>query len=318
MSWFKRCDPPAIWRFTIHKLPQFSPWTHWNHRDKLSERKGPGVYVLGRFEEGAPNIADPVDERVLLVAEAHSQTLSDRWYQFQRCAFYGASGHSGGRTFYKLFTNGPDSAVPGWLFVAAAGVPVGEDAERYTKQLKGQLLELYEERHGSFPMCNTNGPAGAEPISSAPTIEPSEPSPSLPPVEPIRIFSKWISWSDRKGIPGVEFAGVYALARFENQPPAEVDILHQGVVYIGETCENSILGRLSQFNRSAFAGKDGHSGGWSYRSRFADAGESLYVSVCPVEDLAEPFRSAFIRWAERQSLWDYVKRWGRRPVCNSK
>jgi hypothetical protein len=262
---------------------------------------------------------DPADERVLLVAETHDQTLAGRWYQFHRCAFKGAEGHSGGRTFYRLFANGPDSPVPGWLFVAAAGVPSGEDPVTFTQDLKKRLLAEYEERHGLLPRCNTNGPAGAEstprPAAKEGAAVPAQP---IGITEPRRTFTRWTRWADRKQIQGGDFAGIYALARFQSAPPVAADILDEGIVYIGETCENSLLGRLSQFNRSAFLGKDGHSGGWTYRALFADAGDTLYVSVCPVPDLAEPHRSAFIRWAERQSLWDYVKRWGRRPVCNSK
>lgn len=298
----------------------FSPWLHWDQRSASPEREGPGVYLLGRFEEGAPTIVDPADERVLLIAETHGQSLADRWYQFHRCAFNGADGHSGGRTFHRLFTNGPDSPVPGWLHVAATGVPAEQDPKRFTQHVKQRLLTDFEERHGILPRCNTNGPAGAEPTAETLVTKTgvTANTRSAAILEPPRTFSRWLPWADRKKLPGGEFAGIYALARFESEPPPDAGILDENIVYIGETCENSLVGRLAQFNRSAFLGKDGHSGGWTYRDRFADTGDALYVSVCPVADLAEPHRSAFIRWAERQSLWDYVKRWGRRPVCNSK
>ena len=73
-----------------------------------------------------------------------------------------------------------------------------------------------------------------------------------------------------------------------------------------------------QFNRSAFLQKDGHSGGWSFSSRCAGQGERLFVSVFPVSTLLEPYRSAFVRHTERRLLWEFVLRWRRRPVCNSK
>jgi len=132
----------------LSNVVSFSPWLHWDQRSASPERDGPGVYLLGRFEEGAPAIVDPADERVLLIAETRDQSLADRWYQFHRCAFEGADGHSGGRTFRRLFTNGPDSAVPGWLYVAAAGVPAKEDAGRFTKDVTKRLLTEYEERCG--------------------------------------------------------------------------------------------------------------------------------------------------------------------------
>jgi hypothetical protein len=297
----------------------FSPWLHWDQRLTSSARDVAGVYLLGRFEEGAPSIVDPCDERVLLIAETHNQSLADRWYQFNRCAFKGADGHSGGRTFYRLFSNGPEFVVPGWLFISAHGVHDENDVGLRTKGLKNRLLAEYEERHGVLPRCNTNGPAGAEPqmVVTAGGIT-HDLCTSAPRIEPKIQFSDWMLWADRKKIKGGEFAGIYALARITSNRPNAGDVLNECVVYIGETCENSLLGRLSQFNRSAFLGKDGHSGGWTYRTHFNDAGEALYVSICPVEDLGEPHRSAFIRSAKRQVLWEYVKRWGRRPVCNNK
>lgn len=136
--------------------------------------------------------------------------------------------------------------------------------------------------------------------------------------EPSVAFTRGCPWPRRDDVDGCEFAGVYALARFEAAPPAAVNVLDERVIYIGETCDNTITGRLYQFNRSAFMGKAGHSGGWSYRARYGDAGEHLYVAASSVSTLDEPYRSVYIRHLERKLLWDYVLRWGRRPPCNSK
>src|SRR5437667_8605649 len=114
----------------------FSPWMHWNQRSLYDGRHQPGVYLLGRFEDVAPDEVDPCDERILLVAETHAQSLSGRWDQFKRSAFNGADGHIGGVKFHLLYGNGPDTTVPSWLYVAAHPVPEHiKDTEAYTTTL---------------------------------------------------------------------------------------------------------------------------------------------------------------------------------------
>lgn len=79
--------------------------------------------------------------------------------------------------------------------------------------------------------------------------------------------------------------------------------------------------RWYQFARSAFERKSGHSGGWSFSREFFDRQKTepswLYVAALPVL-LDEPRRSAWIRHVERQLIWEYVERFERLPVCNSK
>ncbi len=67
----------------------FSPWIHWTNRSSANEHNGPGVYLLARFEQDPPTIVDVHDERILLVAETHDQSLDARWKQFQDSAFKG-------------------------------------------------------------------------------------------------------------------------------------------------------------------------------------------------------------------------------------
>src|SRR4051794_27650899 len=122
------------------EYPGFSTWTPWNNRLMLDARNGPGAYLLARFEDGAPDPVDPCDQRVILIAETHDQTLQRRWDQFAYSAFKGGDGHAGGRTFYRLFTNGVDSAVPPWLYVSASMVPPGvDDVKSYARDVKRQL-----------------------------------------------------------------------------------------------------------------------------------------------------------------------------------
>lgn len=135
-------------------------------------------------------------------------------------------------------------------------------------------------------------------------------------------FQPWTHWSKREGIQRCDLPGVYVLARFESQPPDEVDPTCVEVIYIGETSRNSLSGRWYQFRRSAFELKGGHSGGWTFAARFCDnkvgpAPAWLHVAAVPV-DLHEPHASAFIRFAERRLIWEYVQRHGVMPQCNRK
>lgn len=137
-------------------------------------------------------------------------------------------------------------------------------------------------------------------------------------------FSHWIPWKDRKSAPGIGFPGVYALARFpEDAPDGPADPFVNAVVYIGETCK-SLKERWYQFERSAFEGKFGHSGGATYREihwteiEAGDRGNCLYVSAFPVSGIEPAARDTFIRFVERKLLWEYYCRHNGLPECNHK
>ncbi|MCX6996138.1 MAG: hypothetical protein NTV49_03410 [Kiritimatiellaeota bacterium] len=135
-------------------------------------------------------------------------------------------------------------------------------------------------------------------------------------------FSEWMRWPTHWQHSGIRNPGVYLLARFENDAPTEVDALDPRVLYVGETCNQTLETRLYQFSRSAFRRKTGHSGGWTFCDRFnrgkpADPPDWLFVSLLPVT-LAEPKRSVWIRLVERQILWDFVGKRDRLPQCNGK
>jgi hypothetical protein len=70
------------------------------------------------------------------------------------------------------------------------------------------------------------------------------------------------------------------------------------------------------FGRAAFGRGSGHSGGTKYRELYGQDAHALYVSAFPVS-LPEPYASAFIIYAERRLIWEYVLANGRRPPCNS-
>ena len=156
----------------------------------------------------------------------------------------------------------------------------------------------------------------------------------LPPIS----FSNWTPWRDRAQIIGNRTPGVYALADFK-KAPRTIDLQAHEIIYIGESC-GSLRKRWGQFNRSAFEGKKGHSGGKEYWKKFqGKKGKRLFISVFPVDDLGElrplfitfhddwldrpvddlkKLRPLFIRYLERKLILDYALKWDRPPECNRK
>jgi len=132
------------------------------------------------------------------------------------------------------------------------------------------------------------------------------------------IFSHWVPWADRTSLKGINYPGVYLLAHFDATPTARANPQAKEIIYIGETCDNSLMGRWRQFHRSAFEGKYGHSGGATYRQVFGGQGDNLYVAAFPVEELDEEIRSFFIRYVERKLIWEFARKWGTAPKCNRK
>ncbi len=129
-------------------------------------------------------------------------------------------------------------------------------------------------------------------------------------------FSHWARWSDQKLLKGTDSPGVYLLAHFRKAPAGPANTLSRQVIYIGETCQNSLFGRWRQFNRSAFQGKRGHSGGKTFRKMYGATTDNLYVAAFPVGQLHRKVRPYFIRYVERKLIWDYCNRWGFPPRCN--
>ena len=131
-------------------------------------------------------------------------------------------------------------------------------------------------------------------------------------------FSAWTPWIDRSQLI-LDTAGVYMLARFDKNPPDATPSLSPSIIYIGETCGQTLAGRLLQFSRSGFLGKKGHSGGMTFASKFKCKPDVpwLFISAMRTE-LSEPQASAFIRYVERAVLWEYVQTHGAYPACNRK
>jgi len=133
------------------------------------------------------------------------------------------------------------------------------------------------------------------------------------------VFSSWTRWAERMTVDGIDAPGVYLLAHFKKPPLGNADPQIQEIIYIGETCNQSLKKRWRQFHRSAFEGKEGHSGGKTYRKIFAGKdGENLFVAAFPVDELSDKLRPVFIRYVERKVVLDYALKWGAAPKCNKR
>lgn len=131
-------------------------------------------------------------------------------------------------------------------------------------------------------------------------------------------FTDWTPWSERKKVAPSK-PGVYLLGEFRVQPSERRPSLQSPLIYIGETCGQSLWSRLYQFNRSGFLGKPAHSGGSTFSQMYKPepSVQWLFVSTAAV-DLEEPKASAYIRYLERALLWEHVQRHGAYPACNRK
>ena len=129
-------------------------------------------------------------------------------------------------------------------------------------------------------------------------------------------FSRWFRWKERDRIENSDKPGVYMLSKFRNMPLGRADPLDVNIIYFGETCSQSLKERWNQFHRSAFYSRRGHSGGRSYMEVYGDMGSDLYVAAMPVVVANEDLRSAFIRFAERKLILDFVMKWKKLTKCN--
>jgi hypothetical protein len=136
----------------------------------------------------------------------------------------------------------------------------------------------------------------------------------VPPVS----FTPWTPWHSRNTIRNAHLPGIYLLAHWDAGPPSHVDSQAQAIVYIGETTDQSLLGRWQQFHRAVFDGKPGHRDGLVYRNTFGDEGETLHVSAFVPEGLPREMRALYIRYISHKLIWGWAQRWGSAPICNSR
>jgi hypothetical protein len=130
-------------------------------------------------------------------------------------------------------------------------------------------------------------------------------------------FSSWSIWRDKNNLENIKFPGIYIIAKFKSNLSRKVDLKDKDIIYMGETC-SSLQKRLRQFNRSAFKGARGHSGGSSYRKKYNDKGENLYISIFPVFNISDNIRLLYIRYIERKMILDYALKNSNQPILNKK
>ncbi|RRJ82903.1 hypothetical protein [Aestuariirhabdus litorea] len=135
-------------------------------------------------------------------------------------------------------------------------------------------------------------------------------------------FNGWVQFKDYKCITGVGLRGVYILAHFSHKPSSPPKLTSANIIYVGETTGQTIAKRLYQFSQSAFFAKRGHSGGLTYSNQFLKGvpnvapPENLYVAILPV-DRPEKEGKAFIKLIERAVIWEFFKKNGDYPACNT-
>lgn len=130
-------------------------------------------------------------------------------------------------------------------------------------------------------------------------------------------FTPWVKWSKRNSLINKDYPGVYLLAHFNRIPSGRANPYTRQIVYIGETC-GSLKSRWKQFERTAFQGKEEHSGAITYRKVIGGRGNNLYVAAFPVDNLDKKIQPLFIRYIERKLIWNFVKKIDLTPKCNKK
>ena len=127
----------------------------------------------------------------------------------------------------------------------------------------------------------------------------------------------WYRLEDAWSLPQSRASGVYMLAHYK-RCPSSVDASSNRIIYIGETCGQTLWLRWKQFATSALFNRPGHSGGFTYFKSFTrDHHPTLAVAFAAPND-DEPVRTYKIRYLERKWLLQYVQTYGVPPRCNRK
>lgn len=103
-------------------------------------------------------------------------------------------------------------------------------------------------------------------------------------------FSKWVPWSERLFLPGIDKKGVYILAKYPSgRVLPTTDPMDKAIICVGKTSGRTHLSkkilqdRLKEFHQAAFGnGKANHAEGETYRKKYGPNPTDLYVSICPV------------------------------------
>jgi threonine synthase len=131
------------------------------------------------------------------------------------------------------------------------------------------------------------------------------------------VLNGWYRWDDAQDLPESRNPGVYLLAHFKTCPRS-INTSDAKIIYIGETCGQTLRQRWKQFSNSAFKNKFGHSGGTTYAEKFP-GGKRPHLFVAFATPIGEgTARSYHIRYLERKWLHDFVQEHGEPPHCNRK
>jgi len=133
-------------------------------------------------------------------------------------------------------------------------------------------------------------------------------------------FTNWIQLDALGSLEDLDTHGIYLLGRFERRAPTEIDLNDQRIIYIGETCSQTLAKRLGQFRRALLTGRPGHSGGLTLSAHLINGSinpKHIFVSIMSVPHPA-PEGPAIIRYIERALILKFVQTHGTLPVGNSK
>jgi hypothetical protein len=119
--------------------------------------------------------------------------------------------------------------------------------------------------------------------------------------------------------------GIYVWGWFSAQPlaPLRLSVPPMEIVYIGEA-KGPLWKRMRQFQNSFMGSSAAHAGGGRCRKRFEDDLGDLWVCwfSLPLPDPGicqrdiHHWSRPFLHHVERTLIWQYVKRWGRKPFEN--
>ena len=133
-------------------------------------------------------------------------------------------------------------------------------------------------------------------------------------------FDKFTKWHhiDEKYDPSWGFdkkdAGCYLYGMFKDGPPQEVDFIHSGVIYIGEsraTTRNCMLGRRTDFKGTV---RNDRLSPYGCGTAFKEKIGKEYIDY--VYQAYLPMHNSLVKNAEMQMLINYYRHYGRIPVCN--
>lgn len=140
------------------KKPKFSEWIKFDRREELTYiREYPGVYLLAHFERKPSGNADFTSKKIVYIGETTRQTLWKRLYQFQRFAFKRKHGHSGGKSYNRIFlAEKTVDKAPNNLYVAILPVYTeGEEGKANIKYIERFAICKFFIKNKKSPECNT-------------------------------------------------------------------------------------------------------------------------------------------------------------------